>query len=76
LQFLIGLFQIFQLSTTEKRTDTACYGSSYISGCAFEFVGAYLRFHLFEFLLGKIYLVFLVQSLSLDAFKFCALLLE
>jgi hypothetical protein len=42
----------------------------------FEFIGSYLRFYLFEFLLGKIYLVFLVQSLSLDAFKFCALLLE
>ena len=41
-----------------------------------ELVGTYLRFHLFEFLLGKIYLVFLVLSLSLYAFKLCTLLLD
>ena len=42
VQIFIGSLQLFQLSTAEKRTDTACYGGGSISGYAFEFVRAYL----------------------------------
>ena len=54
------MFQIFQFSATEKRTHSACYGCGSIGGCAFEFVGAYFRFYLFEFLLRKSYLLLFV----------------
>ena len=61
MQIFVGSLQFFQLSTSEKKTDTTCYGSGRIGGYAFEFVGAYFRFYLFEFLLGKAYLLFLVS---------------
>ena len=75
-QILVLAFQRFHLTTAEKRTYSACKGCGSIGSYAFEFVGAYLRFHQFEFLLGKIYLVFLVLSLCLYSFKLCTLLLD
>ena len=75
-QILVLTFQRFQLTAAEKRTHTACKGCGCIGGYAFEFVGAYLRFHQFEFLLGKIYLVFLVLPFSLYAFQLGTLLLD
>ena len=55
------MFQFFQLTASEKRTYAAGYGSGYIGSCTFEFVRAYLCFYLFEFLLGKAYLLLLVS---------------
>jgi hypothetical protein len=42
-------FQRFHLTAAEKRTYSACKGCGSIGGYAFEFVGAYLRSHLFDF---------------------------
>ena len=75
-QILVLTFQRFHLTAAEKRTYSACKRCGSIGGHAFELVGAYLRFHLFEFLLGKIYLVFLVLPLSLDTFQLGTLLLD
>ena len=55
------MFQFFQLTASEKRTYAAGYGSGYIGSCTFEFVCTYLSFYLFEFLLGKAYLLLLVS---------------
>ena len=60
MQFRIAMLQLFQFSTSEKRTDSACYGGGRIGGYAFEFVRAYLGFYLFEFLFSKSYLLLLV----------------
>ena len=70
------MFQIFQFTAAEKRTDTACYGCGCISGYTFEFVGAYLCFYLFEFLLGKAYLLLLVSLGFLYTLQFGFLLLN
>ncbi len=70
MQLCIAMFQLFQLTASEKRTDTACYGGGSVSGYTFEFVGSYFRFYLFEFLLGKIYLLLFVSLGFLDALQF------
>lgn len=64
------MFQLFQFSTSEKRTNSACYGCGCISGCTFELVSAYFRFYLLEFLFSKTYLLFLVSLGFIYAFQF------
>ena len=76
MQFFIGLFQFLHFSTTEKRTHSACYDSGSIGGGAFELVRAYLRFHLSEFLFGKVYLLFLMPLYGFYALQFGFLLLN
>ncbi len=70
MQFHIAMLQLFQFSAAEKRTYTACYGCGSIGGCAFELVGAYLRFYLFEFLFGKFHLLFFMPLCSIYALQF------
>ena len=60
MQFCIGLFQFLHFPAAEERTRSAYYDRSGIGGCTFELVRAYLRFHLTEFLFGKVYLLFLM----------------
>ena len=76
MQFFIGLFQFLHFSTTEKRTHSAYYDRSSIGGCAFELVRAYLRFHLSEFLFGKIHLLLLMPLYGFYALQFGFLLLN
>ncbi len=70
MQFRIAMLQLFQFSAAEKRTYTACYGCGSIGGYAFELVGAYLRFYLFEFLFSKSYLLLLVPLGFIYALQF------
>ena len=76
MQFFIGLFQFLHFPAAEKRTHSAYYDRSGIGGCTFELVRAYLRFHLTEFLFGKIYLFFFVPLCSIHALQFGFLLLN
>jgi hypothetical protein len=76
MQFRIAMLQLFQFSTSEKRTDSACYGGGRIGGYAFELVRAYLGFYLFEFLFSKSYLLLLVPLGFLYTLQFGFLLLN
>ena len=75
-QFIIGLLQLLHFPATEKRTHSAYYDCSGIGGCTFELVRAYLRFHLTEFLFGKVYLLFLMPLYGFYALQFGFLLLN
>ena len=70
------MFQFFQFTASEKRTDSACYGGGRIGGYTFEFVRAYLGFYLFEFLFSKSYLLLLVPLGFLYTLQFGFLLLN
>ena len=75
-QFFIGLFQFLHFPAAEERTHSACYNRSGIGGCTFELVRAYLRFHLSEFLFGKIHLLLLMPLYGFYALQFGFLLLN
>gem|GEM_PF-3164854 len=75
-QFFIGLLQFLHFPATEKRTYSACYDCGSIGCRAFEFVRAYLRFHLSEFLFGKVYLPFLMPLYGFYALQFGFLFLN
>ena len=75
-QFFIGLLQFLHFSAAEKRTHSACYDRGSIGGGAFELVRAYLRFHLSEFLFGKIHLLLLMPLYGFYALQFGFLLLN
>ena len=76
MQFFIGLFQFLHFPAAEKRTHSACYNRSGVGGCTFELVCAYLRFHLSEFLFGKIHLLLLMPLYGFYALQFGFLLLN
>lgn len=70
------MFQLFQFSTSEKRSNSACYGCRCSGGCLPELVCAYLQFYLSEFLPGKIYLLFRMPFCSVYVLQFSFLLLN